>query len=214
MVREQAPLQISPKYEKAHVAERDNGAMAFIALFHSVFGLRSMEKGAADRLRAAGHEVVTPDLYEGQVGETIEEGFALKDEIGWTTLERRAHDALRDLPGNTVLVGVSMGASIVDGLLPHRPGTAGVLLLHGIAQIPATARAGLPVQTHVADPDPFAPPAYVAAWRKAATEAGAVAEVFTYPGIGHFYTDAELPDYDEQAATLTWQRALTFLGSS
>jgi dienelactone hydrolase len=185
--------------------------VAVIVLLHSVFGLRPVEKGAADRLRVAGHEVSTPDLYMGQVGATIEEGFALKDQIGWVTLVQRAHDALRGLPDNAVLVGVSMGAGIIHELLPHRPGTAGVLLLHGIAQIPATAREGLPVHLHAADPDPFAPPAAVAAWRAAAADSGAAAQVFTYPGIGHFYTDAELPDYDEQAATLTWQRALTFL---
>jgi dienelactone hydrolase len=187
--------------------------VAVIVLFHSVFGLRPVEKGAADRMRAAGHEVITPDLYDGQAGETIEEGFALMDQIGWTTLQQRAHDAVRDVPDNAVLVGVSMGAGIVHELLSHRPGTAGVLLLHGIAQIPATARTGLPAHLHVADPDPFAPPAHVAAWRGAATEVGAAPQVFTYPGIGHFYTDADLPDYDEQAATLTWQRALTFLGT-
>ncbi|MFG2142257.1 dienelactone hydrolase family protein, partial [Streptomyces sp. NPDC048650] len=36
--------------------------MAHIALFHSVLGLRSAELSAAQRLRRAGHEVVTPDL--------------------------------------------------------------------------------------------------------------------------------------------------------
>lgn len=39
--------------------------MAAIVLFHSVYGFRSLERDAAARLRAAGHEVVTPDLYEG-----------------------------------------------------------------------------------------------------------------------------------------------------
>jgi dienelactone hydrolase len=185
--------------------------MTHIVLFHSVYGLRSVEKRAADRLRAAGHEVVTPDLYAGQVATTLADGYALKDRVGWTTIERRAHDAVRDLPGDTVLVGFSMGAGVVHELLPHRFDTAGVLLLHGLAEIPATARAGLPVHLHVADPDPLALPAEVAAWRDAAARTGAAVRVFTYPGAGHFYTDAELPDHDEPAKTLTWQRILDFL---
>jgi dienelactone hydrolase len=135
----------------------------------------------------------------------------VKDRVGWATIGRRAHDAMRDLPDDAVLVGFSMGAGVVHELLPHRFDTAGVLLLHGLAEIPATARAGLPVHLHVADPDPFAPPAEVAAWRDTAARAGAAARVFTYPGAGHFYTDAELPDHDQQAETLTWQRVLDFL---
>jgi hypothetical protein len=58
-------------------------------------------------------------------------------------------------------------------LLPHRPDTAGVLLLHGLAAISTTARGGLPVQLHVADADEFAPPAEVSTWLDAATRTGA-----------------------------------------
>lgn len=180
-------------------------------LFHSVYGLRSVERRATDRLRAVGYEVVTPDLYAGQVATTLDDGFALKDRVSWATIARRAHDAVRDLPGDAVMAGFSMGAGVVHEVLPHRPDTAGVLLLHGLAEIPATARAGLPVHLHVADPDPFASPAEVVAWRETAARAGAAARVFTYPGVGHFYTDAELPDHDEPAETLTWQRILDFL---
>ncbi|MBB5933498.1 dienelactone hydrolase [Streptomyces zagrosensis] len=36
-----------------------------IVLFHSAYGLRPAVHTAAERLRAAGHEVHLPDLYEG-----------------------------------------------------------------------------------------------------------------------------------------------------
>ncbi|MGW5746151.1 dienelactone hydrolase family protein, partial [Amycolatopsis sp. NPDC003861] len=68
-----------------------------------------------------------------------------------------------------------------------------------------------PVQVHVADPDPIAPPAQVAAWREAAARSGADARVYTYQGIGHFYTDAGGPEYDAAAAELTWDRVDGFL---
>lgn len=186
--------------------------MARVVLFHSMLGLRSMELGAADRLRAAGHEVVTPDLYGGRTASTLEEGFRLKDHrIGWDTIERRAFAAVRDLPGDTVLAGVSMGAGVVSTLLPHRADTSAVLLLHGLAAIPATARAGLPVRLHVAEADGFAPPAEVSSWCEAASRAGADARVFTYPHAGHFFTDSSLPDHHAPAAALLWRRVLDFL---
>ncbi|MET9249711.1 dienelactone hydrolase family protein [Nonomuraea sp. NPDC003709] len=185
--------------------------MAHIALFHSVYGLRAVERAAADGFRAAGHEVVTPDLYAGAIATTIDEGFALKDRIGWESIVERARDAVRRMPGGTVLAGVSMGAGVVGELLPERRDTAGLLLLHGITEIPAAARTALPVQLHVADPDTFAPPAAVEGWEKAARSAGAAVEVFTYPGVGHFYTDANLHDHDAEAADRTWRRSLDFL---
>ena len=186
--------------------------MAKIVLFHSMLGLRPVELRAADDLRAAGHEVVTPDLYAGRTAANLDEGFQLKDHrIGWATIEQRARQAVQDLPADTVLAGISMGAGVVSTLLPHRPDTAGVFLLHGLAPIPATARVGLPVQVHVADADKFASPADVAAWIEVAMRAGADPQVFTYQHAGHFFTDASLPDHHAAATTLTWQRVLDFL---
>ena len=39
------------------------------------------------------------------------------------------------------------------------------------------------------------------------------AELFLYPGDRHLFSDNSLPDYDEAAATLLKQRALSFLAS-
>jgi dienelactone hydrolase len=36
--------------------------MVQVVMFHSAYGLRQAEAGAAARLRAAGHDVITPDL--------------------------------------------------------------------------------------------------------------------------------------------------------
>ncbi|MEW9551144.1 dienelactone hydrolase family protein [Nonomuraea sp. NPDC050783] len=186
--------------------------MAQIVLFHSMLGLRPAERRAAERLRASGHDVVTPDLFDGRTASTIEEGFVLKDEqIGWPTIEQRAREAVRSLPADTVLAGISMGGGVVHTLLPSRPDTAGVLLLHGVAEIRTTARAGLPIQLHISDADPFAPRATVASWQDGATRAGADLEVFSYPKVGHYFTDPDLADHDEHAATLTWRRVLDFL---
>jgi dienelactone hydrolase len=187
--------------------------MATVILFHSVRGLRALERDAAERLRAAGHEVFTPDLYDGRVATSIEEGFALKDEIGWRSLCERAERAVADLPASAVLGGFSMGAAVAASLWAKRPETAGILFLHSIAEIPANARSGLPLQVHLADPDPFEPADEVAGWRAAAARSPIALEVFTYPGAGHLYTDATLPDYDAEAARLTWARVERLLAA-
>lgn len=185
--------------------------MASVALFHSVFGLRPAVHTAADRMRAAGHTVVTPDLYgEPPVG-TLAEGFALAERIGFATIVERARAAVRDLPATAVLAGFSMGAGVVDALLPDRPDTAGVLLFAGAGDFHGV-RPGLRAQLHVADPDlDFLPPADVERWRDGMAAAGAVVEVYRYPGVGHLWLDEDLSDHDPLAADLTWQRCAEFL---
>jgi dienelactone hydrolase len=183
-----------------------------IVLFHSVHGLRSAEIAMAGRWRAAGHSVVTPDLYQGRTAAKIAEGFALAETIGWPLITARAREAVRAMPENAVLAGISMGTSVVEDLLPDRPRARGVLLLHGVADIPATIRQGLPVQAHVADPDEYFPPDRVAAWGRAARGSGAELTLFRYPESPHFFTDPGLPGYDEAATGLVWQRSLDFLG--
>jgi dienelactone hydrolase len=187
--------------------------MATVILFHSVLGLRPVELGAAEMIRAAGHDVATPDLYGGVTADTLENGFGLKDEIGWERICERAKTALGDLPDSTVLAGLSMGAGVVASLWARRPMTRGVLLLHAMASIPdGMSLEGLRAQLHVAEHDSFAPPDELAAWTAEAERAGLSAEIFVYPGAGHFYADESLADYNAAACRQTWDRVLRFLG--
>ncbi|MFD9128419.1 dienelactone hydrolase family protein [Kitasatospora sp. NPDC059571] len=185
--------------------------MAHVALFHSVLGLRPVELLAAERLRRAGHEVVTPDLFGGETAATLDLGFRLLDRVGWAAVVARARQAVKEMPEETVLIGVSMGTGVVADLWADRPAGAGAVLLHAVADLPAAVRPGAKVQLHAAEPDPFAPPERVATLRRSARERKVDLEVFRYPGAGHFYTDRELPDHDPAAAELTWQRVLDFL---
>lgn len=179
--------------------------------FHSVYGRRPAVLDAADRLRVAGHTVIAPDLYAGQVAATVDDGFALCDQIGWPVILGRARQALAAMPAETVLAGLSMGASVAAALLTERPKTAGLLLLHNTGGGAEEVRRGLPVQLHIAEPDVYRPAAEIAAWEQAMTDAGARVQVFRYPAAGHLFTDPATPDHDGPAAALAWQRSLTFL---
>jgi dienelactone hydrolase len=185
--------------------------MGHIVLFHSVYGLRPAVLAAADRLRSAGHRVVTPDLYGAPPADTVEAGFALLDRVGQDVVLDRARAAVRDLPPATVLAGYSMGAGVAGALLAERPDTAALLLLHGAGGSPEAVRPGLPVQLHLADPDEYEPPAELDEWQRAMTAAGAELEVHRYPGAGHLFTDPDIPDHDPAGAEETWKRVFAFL---
>ena len=185
--------------------------MAHVVLFHSMLGLRPVEHLAAERLSRAGHHVTMPDLYGGRTAATMNEGYALMSAVGWPAITQRARDRLHTVPTDAVLMGVSMGVGVVGAIWPERPLAAAVVLLHALAAMPASVEPGLRLQVHAGEADDFAPPAEIAMLRAAATEAGVAAEVFTYPGVGHFYTDASQPEHDARAADLTWTRILDFL---
>ncbi|WP_431047831.1 dienelactone hydrolase family protein [Streptomyces sp. P1-3] len=184
-----------------------------IVLFHSAYGLRPAVHAAADRLRAAGHEVHVPDLYEGRTADTVEDGMAIKEEIGQEELLKRAIMAAAPLSERGVVyAGFSLGGSIAQNLALGDEKARGLLLLHGTSDLAEDAETdGLPVQLHVADPDPFEPHDWLNAWYLRMRRAGADVEVYRYPGAGHLFTDPDLPDYDEEAAEATWQVALGFL---
>lgn len=186
-----------------------------IVIFHSVYGLRPAVLAAADRLREAGHQVHVPDLFEGQTVETVEEGRELKDKIGKEELLRRAILAAAPYSGRgLVYAGFSLGGSIAQNLALGDEKARGLLLLHGTSDIAEGASVDeLPVQLHVADPDPFEPHDWLNSWYLQMQRAGADVEIYRYPGAGHLYTDPELPDYDEAAAEQTWRVALGFLST-
>jgi dienelactone hydrolase len=185
--------------------------MANILLFHSAYGLRPAVHTAAEKFRAAGHTVTTPDLYYGRTADQITDALALRDEIGGSTLLARAAEAAAGIPDGTIVAGLSLGAWYAQRVGASDPRVAGLLLLHGTGQSDAVTP-GLPVQLHLASCDEFEPAEVVARWHAALVRSGAGVEVFEYTG-GHVYTDPDLPDFDAASADLTWERALKFCAS-
>lgn len=187
--------------------------MADVLLFHSIYGLRPGVLAAADRLREAGHMVVTPDLFNGAVTDSLAEGFAIRDRIGYDVIMARAGEALADLRSGGVLSGMSFGGYIAQELGVADPRVSGLLLLHGVGGVAEKATPGLPVQVHTMNADEFATPEEISEWSAAMRKLGAHFEVFTYDGGGHLFTDADLPDYHGPSAELAWERSLRFLAS-
>ncbi|MER5614415.1 MULTISPECIES: dienelactone hydrolase family protein [unclassified Streptomyces] len=186
-----------------------------IMLFHSTYGLRPAVHAAAGRLRAAGHEVQVPDLFEGRTFETVEEGLAFKEEVGKDELLRRAVLAAAPYSDRgLVYAGFSFGASTAQTLALGDEKARGLLMFHGTSDIAENATVDeLPVQLHVADPDPFETHDWLNSWYLQMRRTGADVEVYRYPGAGHLFTDAELPDFDQASAELAWKVSLGFLAT-
>lgn len=189
--------------------------MAEVVLFHSALGLRASVRGDADRLRADGHRVHTPDLFDGEVFDDLGRGAAKMAGLGVAELRRRTWASVDGLPDGLVYAGLSMGAASAQYLAANRPGARGCILMHGarpVGEVSPTGWPGtVPVQVHYHEDDPWVDADHVAAFGAGVRQAGASFEQYAYPGSTHLFADPDLPEYRQESAELMWQHVLDFL---
>jgi dienelactone hydrolase len=186
--------------------------MTEILLFHHAHGQTRGFLAFADELRAAGHVVHAPDLYDRKTFADLDDGVGYARAVGFETIGERGRLAADGLPNELVYAGFSLGVLPAQMLAQTRPGSSGALLFH--AAFPPSEFGGswppeVPVQIHMMEDDEWATEDLPAARELAETTAGA--ELFLYPGERHLFADDSLPDYDESAAGLLKRRVLAFL---
>jgi dienelactone hydrolase len=191
--------------------------MAELLLFHHIQGLTPGVVAFADELRAAGHTVHTPDLYDGRTFDTIQEGAAFSQGDGAPDLDKLADEAAAGLPPGLVYAGISSGVMQAQRLAQTRSGAAGAVLVD--ACIPITGDwafgpwpDGVPVQIHGMDDDEFFAHEGDIDAARGIVEAVPDAELFVYPGDRHLWLDSSLAAHDAEAAALLQKRVLEFLG--
>jgi dienelactone hydrolase len=183
--------------------------MAEVVLFHHALGPSEPLRRFAGALRDGGHNVHTPDLYDGRTFDTIEAGMAHSEEIGGPmAIVERARVAVESLPREVVYIGFSLGVLPAQSLAQTRPGARGAVLCYAALPLgrwgdnwPAAWPDGVRLQLHILAGDEDYEHA------QALAETVPAAELFVYPGSEHYFAE-----HDEQAAALLLQRVLAFLG--
>ncbi len=103
-----------------------------------------------------------------------------------------------------------MGAGVVAEVWPYQPLTSGILLLHGLANVPPNMKARLPIQLHVSHNDPFFR-------NEMLTRGNALWNVlvlvskFLGTQTQALFLDPRSPDYNQMAFTEVWQEITKFL---
>lgn len=189
-------------------------SVAEVLLFHHAQGQTEGFLAFADELRAAGHVVHAPDLYDGKTFTTLDDGVGYARQVGFEVILERGVAAAEDLSAELVYAGFSLGVMPAQKLAQTRPGAQGALLLNGCLP---TSEFGTPwpdgvrVQIHGMDGDEWFQEDMEAA-RELVAEAEN-AELFLYPGDRHLFADSSLSDYDPEAAALLKERTLAFVKS-
>ena len=188
--------------------------MTEVLLLHHAHGRTEGVQAFGEVLRSAGHTVHVPDLYDGRVFDSLDDGLAYAKEVGFGTIAERGSAAAEALPAELVYVGFSLGVVPAQMLAQTRPQARGAVLLHSCLP-PSELGSGwpdaVPVQVHGMDADEYFVDGGDLDAARELVAAAPDAELFLYPGEQHLFTDRSLPAYDPAAAELVTGRVLAFL---
>lgn len=176
-------------------------------VLHSALGLTDGVREFADLLRAEGCAVEAPDYYAGHTFDTVADGVAHRDEIGFKELLARVRDV--DVEG-AALIGFSLGGAFAQRLC--RPGVRLVSLIGSLDPLPPGKEwCGVDVQLHQFAEDVWVDTEDVPGFRAAVEATGAMFEHCVSPGSGHLFTEHALPEYDRELTETTVDRIMAAL---
>ena len=138
------------------------------------------------------------------------------NELGFAEIMERGKQAVQALPAGLVYAGFSLGVVPAQMLAQTRPGARGALLFYSCVPVSEFGQAwpaGVPVQVHGMDADPFFVSEGDIDAARALVEEAQDGQLFLYPGDQHYFADSSLPSYDAQASALLLQRVLEFLAA-
>lgn len=207
-----------------YLASPPTGRGPGVLVLHAWWGLNDTMKAVCDRLAEAGFVAFAPDLYQGEVADTIPAAEALAGALFQRVEGAKAEVAaaaafLADRAGGAdrglAVIGFSLGASYALRLSNAAPEhIRRVVLFYGSGpdEFGDSQAAYL---GHFGTEDDFEPLESVAHLADALHGAGRPVTIYTYEGTGHWFAEPDRPDaYDEAAAELAWERTLAFLRGS
>jgi carboxymethylenebutenolidase len=190
-----------------------------VLVLHAWWGLNDTIKGLCDRLADEGYLAFAPDLYHGEVADTIEGAEKLSSTLDSERAQADIkaaiefmHERSADSDGKLALVGFSLGAYFAWGFSNSHPDDIDkVIVFYGAGEIDfgdsQAAYLG-----HFAENDPYEDADYIAEMEAALKAAGRPVTFHTYAGTGHWFFEPDREDaYDAAAAQLAWERTLEFL---
>lgn len=180
-------------------------------MFHHAHGLTEGLCSLADRLRADGHTVHTPDTFGGRTFASVDDGIAHAERMGHDAVLEVAVRSARLHPTADVLMGFSMGAGPAQHLAQHMRRARGCVLVGGASTTEmhgSSWRPKVALQVHVADPDDWCTAEEVGALEREVP----AAEVYRYANRRHMFVDPSTRDYDADAADSFEDRLNDWLG--
>ncbi|MEZ4518617.1 MAG: dienelactone hydrolase family protein [Chloroflexota bacterium] len=211
-------MQTQPE---GYLALPTDGEGPGVLVLHAWWGLNDTIKTLCDRLAGEGYTVFAPDLYHGQVADTIAGAEALGNALDSNYLQASAEivEAVNFLEGRSsqsdhgvAVVSFSLGAYYALVLAAAEPERVhSVVLFYGAGGGDfSTAKAAF--LGHFAENDIYEPLSSAKELEEELRSAGCSVTFHVYPNTEHWFFEPDRTDaYNEAAANLAWERTLSFL---
>ncbi|MGH7723389.1 MAG: dienelactone hydrolase family protein [Candidatus Dormibacteria bacterium] len=208
--------------DRGYLAVPPSGSGPAVLVIQEYWGLVPHITDVCDRLAAAGHTALAPDLYHGRVAT---EPDAAQKELMNLDIESAGRDLgsavahLLDSSSSTGrvvgVVGFCMGGGLALYTASRQPEIAACVVYYGVG--PARERIDFSamkaaVLAHWGERDHSYDHATIEDLEKRLRGAGVRVESFWYDGDHAFFNDDRPEVYEADAAQLSWDRTLAFFG--
>jgi carboxymethylenebutenolidase len=198
-----------------------------VLVLHASWGLNDTIKSFCNRLAQSDFNAFAPDLYHGKVADNIPDAETLGKAVDANHLQAEAEIAISvkflservggDDP-RIAVVAFSLGGyyalQIADADPKH---IRSVVLFYGtdgtVGGDYSNSKAAY--LGHFAENDQYESQFNVDSLESTLLSAGRMVTFYRYPGTGHWFFEPDRPEaYNQAAASLAWDRTLTFLRRS
>tara|TARA_B110001454_G_scaffold177183_1_gene169566 strand:+ start:1298 stop:2005 length:708 start_codon:yes stop_codon:yes gene_type:complete len=206
---------------------RTSAARGGILVLHEAPGVGAHVRSRADALAEQGFVALAADLHgEGRLAENPQEARQWVEALKGNPDEliARMEGALGALRiesgvanGNFAAAGYCFGGWCALELARTGAPLRSVSVFHGsVASIRGAAKITGSVLVCTGDADPFIPPTQIADFTSEMTAAGVDYQLCLYGGVGHGFTDPQVPEmpgfkYEPKADRRSWQSFLSLL---
>lgn len=218
-------FQVAGRTISGYLAVPNQGSGPGVLVLHAWWGLTEPFRHVCDRLAEAGFVALAPDLYHGKTTAEVEEAQTLstaldsdaeccRGDIAAAVQVLRQHPTtqLANGRGKLALIGFSLGgAYALDTSVTLAEQIAAVVTFYASYPGLDYRSAKAAYLCHFAEHDPFESAESVAQMEQSLQAAGRPITTYTYPGTKHWFFEENRPEYDAQAAHLSWEHTIAFL---